>query len=540
MPFQRATPPSQREQTPLTSPEQTGSISTIPRSSSGQILSPDQLLSDPVLYHQLLVRSAPHLFAEWASDGKWKAYPYLAYLGRQIAMEMAKATAAGTGARIIINLPPRHGKSWLISKWVPIWFLENNPDKNVIMTSYGSELAEKFGREVRDEFQNNPHLTVKLREDVKSVSTWLTTQGGGMKSAGIGTGITGFGYHLGIIDDPVKDWQMSISPLEQAAFRDWFDSTFFTRKEPGAHIILLMHRWNAKDPAGYLINEHTDPWHVIRIPAMAEENDPVGRQPGEALCEERVTLRDLLSAKSANDVVFNSMYQQNPPNEDGDRVYDHYTEAENTDKTIVPFTHDATGAPAPLRLTLDFNVNPGMHAEIWQYDSRLDMSYWYQEIHGWRMKTEAVMDEFEKWVKGQGGWKWEALYIHGDRSGKTETTQTATTDYQLIQNKIDLMNKNNGWNIVVKMRVPNQNPPVKNRVDTVNEALRDADGVHVKVHPLNCPRLKEDLGKQIKDEDGMPDKSDKLMGHAGDAMGYGLVWVRPVRRMKFTPQRVQT
>ena len=131
----------------------------------------------------------PHTFAAWASGGQWQPAKHLAYVSERIA----KAIARGR-ARVIVNFPPRHGKSFLISKWLPIWFLDNFPTKKVIMTMYGDDGAMEWGLVVRDEFETNPRLFTKLREDVRAKKFWRTNAGGSMLSAGIGGPIMGKGF----------------------------------------------------------------------------------------------------------------------------------------------------------------------------------------------------------------------------------------------------------------------------------------------------------------------------------------------------------
>ncbi len=121
--------------------------------------------------------------------------------------------------------------------------------------------------------------------------------------------------------------------------------------------------------------------------------------------------------------------------------------------------------------------------------------------------------------------------IYGDRSGRNESTVTSQTDYHLIMKMLQSVK------VPFKMCVPLKNPPINDRVITVNEALCDGEGrVHLKVNP-RCKRLVEDLAKQPRDEDGQPDKSNQLLGHQGDAIGYFLFWVRPAYRKVYPPQR---
>lgn len=480
--------------------------------------------NNPEQMHEILMRACPHTFAPHVSRGQWIPARHLVYISRRIVQAMSRGP--DRPMRMIVNMPPRHGKSHLISKWLPIWYLDNFPKKKIIMCSYGGDGAMEWGRAVRDEFATNTMLFTKLRADIQSSTFWTTQEGGSMLSAGIGGPIMGKGFHLGIIDDPIKNREEADSPIVLQAHIDWFNNTFYTRREPGAHIILLMHRWSVGDLAGYLMKKHKDPWEVIKLPAVAKMGDPLGRKPGEALWPERIGLQEFSGVDST---TFDSLYQQDPPSELSTRVYHNYTDEKNLDLTgeMKLDRYDL-----PLMMTFDFNVNPGMHVLLGQYiRGSSDLINWRHELHGHRMKTRDALLAFEKLMGEYGGFKWPLLEVYGDRSGRSDSSSTVQTDYQQIEEFLKRMG------IKYHLNVPFQNPPIKFRVDTVNDALCDLEGIsHMKVHK-DCVRLIDDLQNQPTDVDGLPDKSNQLLGHAGDAAGYSAVWVRPLRRIKYKPQK---
>jgi predicted phage terminase large subunit-like protein len=261
-----------------------------------------------------MLRWFPHSYAKVASRQQWKSYAHLKYLSRQITPGIING-----GGRYIVTMPPRHGKSEFISKWVPAWYLDTFPKKNIILTSYGDELASGFGRWVRNHFETNEHTIAKLNPDSAAANRFETTFGGTMITAGVGGSITGRGGHLLICDDPIKNWEEASSTLYRQRIRDWFDTTFYTRQEPGATIILLMTRWHHDDLAGYLINEHNDDWKQISLPGLAEENDPLGRVEGQALCVERYDVEALTKIKEGiPDQHWLSLYQQRPTKQGGE------------------------------------------------------------------------------------------------------------------------------------------------------------------------------------------------------------------------------
>ena len=290
-------------------------------------------------------KKTPHNYAKMIHQGKWTEYPYLRLIGNKIA----KAVREG-GGRIIVEMPPRHGKSEFISHATPLWFLDrdNYPEKRIILATYAAQFAELWGGKVRETAKANNYVKVSMNPSSQSKKEWQTMQGGGMVAAGVNGPITGRGFDLGIIDDPIKNWEQAKSLLEREKAVEWFNSTFYTRQEPGATIILLMTRWHQADLAGYLQEVHEDDWDVVRFPAMAEcvEGDPgiteeeieevkitkngkerptgrtiktgvlvdiLGRKAGDALCPERYDVPQLLKLqRGVGPQVWAGLYQQRP------------------------------------------------------------------------------------------------------------------------------------------------------------------------------------------------------------------------------------
>lgn len=257
---------------------------------------------------QAAIKATPHGFAKVHSGGIWNDWAYL----RLISREIAKAIAKG-GGRIIVNMPPQHGKSLFISKWVPLWYLSNYPSKRIILATYEASFAASWGRAVRDEAEETPEMGIKVRRDVKASNFWQTIDGGGMMTAGVGGPVTGKSGDLLIIDDPVKNWDEARSVTYQQRNIDWFNSTLYTRKQPGTTIIVLMTRWHENDLAGYLLNNHSDDWKLIRLPAISEAGDVLREKEGIALCPQRFDEEELEKTKRAvGSQVWAGLYQQRP------------------------------------------------------------------------------------------------------------------------------------------------------------------------------------------------------------------------------------
>lgn len=255
----------------------------------------------------------PHTFAHMMSKRKWVMYRHLIYISKIIAESIYE----GNG-RLIVSLPPRHGKSFFISYWLCCWFLNLWAYKRIILATYEADFAQTWGRRVRNEITSNSEIKVSICSDSSAADRWDTTEGGGMMTSGIGGAITGKGADLLLIDDPVKNWQQATSRTYQEHCINWFNSTLYTRCEPNATIILLMTRWNERDLAGYLINEHEDEWKEIRLPAIAEENDQLGREIGEPLCPERYPKETLEKMERAvGKMIWAGLFQQRPRPQEG-------------------------------------------------------------------------------------------------------------------------------------------------------------------------------------------------------------------------------
>lgn len=256
----------------------------------------------------------PHTFAAEMSDGLWVPYQYLVMISHIVTTVIARG-----GGRIMISLPPRHGKSWFTSQWLPAWFLSLWPHKRVLLSTYEANFAATWGRRVRNIIKEKGHrVGISLAEDSAASNNWETTMGGGMVTAGVGGPITGKGADLGLIDDPHKNWQEAQSATIRTTIKEWFDSTFYTRLEPGGTIIILHTRWHEDDLIGYLMREKTsDGWFHIRITALAEdwngEHDVLGRKPGEALCPQRYNEEALNRIRlNMSPMMWNALFQQRP------------------------------------------------------------------------------------------------------------------------------------------------------------------------------------------------------------------------------------
>lgn len=253
----------------------------------------------------------PAAFAERLSGGRWAPARHHLYLSNWLA-----DAEAGTRPRIVIEEPPRHGKSQQTSHWFPVWLLNRHPDWQIILCSYEADFAAQWGRRVRDTIeQHADELSVHISQKSHAADRWETTAGGGMQTAGVGGPITGKGCKLLIVDDPVKNAEQAYSPTYRQKAWEWFVSTAMTRLEPGGIAILIQTRWHSDDLAGRILEqsrEGIEHWDELRLPALAGVGDPLGRVEGEPLWPERYDLAALEQIKARDESTFWALYQQTP------------------------------------------------------------------------------------------------------------------------------------------------------------------------------------------------------------------------------------
>lgn len=263
--------------------------------------------------------ASPALWARKISGGKFKIPRHVAYLDDVII----KAITGQGPKRIVCSLPPRHGKSYYISEHLPTWYAGMFPDNNVVLTSYEADFAASWGAKARDLLANSDDnfLGVKIDPLKKSANHWkIAGHRGGVSTAGAGGALTGKGAHLLIIDDPIKNSEEAQSETQRNKLWDWFRSTAYTRIEPGGVCIIVQTRWNESDLAGKVIAElsSVEPWEVISFPAISEDNDVLGRKPGEALWPERRPIEELLKIKATvGPYWWSALYQQRPTPAEG-------------------------------------------------------------------------------------------------------------------------------------------------------------------------------------------------------------------------------
>lgn len=256
--------------------------------------------------------------------------------------------------RLMIFMPPRHGKSTLASQEFPGWTLGHHPDWEIISASYAISLPVGFSRIIKDRLDSDEYQAIfpgtQLRDDARGVEEWLTTKRGRYRAVGVEGGITGTGAHVLIIDDPIKDYQEAQSETIRESAYNWYTSTARTRLAPGGGVLIIQTRWHDADLSGRLLTDRQnlleagippdelDDWEVISYPAIAEydewlfpdrtiqvgpeevpENAMLLRPKGEALHPARYSAQELRRiCNSMPSVQWNALFQQNPVPETGE------------------------------------------------------------------------------------------------------------------------------------------------------------------------------------------------------------------------------
>ena len=261
--------------------------------------------------------------------------------------EALERVERGELKRLMIAMPPRHGKSELASRRFPAWFLGRNPARSIIAASYNSDLASDFGREVRDIVGSQEYANlyrVGLKPDSKAANRWHTTQGGLYVAAGVGTAVTGRGAHVLLIDDPFKDREEADSERMRERVWRWYTSTAYTRLEGSVDpdiddiydddgiwrafygqiatgdiesfegaIVLINTRWHEDDLSGRLLEAQEkggDQWEILELPAINKHDEALW--PGKYPLERLKRIRTAIGPRD-----WSALYQQAPAPDEG-------------------------------------------------------------------------------------------------------------------------------------------------------------------------------------------------------------------------------
>ena len=196
-------------------------------------------------------------------------------------LESLDLITEGEVKRLLVLMPPGSAKSTYTSVIFPIWWFMQHPRSSVIAASHTATLVEHFSRRIQaliDEHHNK--IGFDLLPGDRSASHWRTSTGGEYYAVGVRGAITGRRADLVIIDDPVKSMGEADSAKHRQYVWDWYTAELTTRLKPDARIVIIMTRWHQQDLGGQLIARGSEDWRILRLPAIAEDCDPIGRPPG--------------------------------------------------------------------------------------------------------------------------------------------------------------------------------------------------------------------------------------------------------------------
>jgi predicted phage terminase large subunit-like protein len=241
----------------------------------------------------------------------------------RLLIDKLEAVTRGDLDRLAVFMPPGAAKSTYVSILFAPWYFGVYPDHCIIAASHTAELAEKWGRRVRNLVSEHALvLGAGLSPDSQAAGRWETDRGGEYFAAGVGGAIAGRRADLVVIDDPVRSREDADSELIRDKTWDWYKSDLYTRLKPGGRIVLIQTRWHEDDLAGRLLADAAtggDQWEVISLPAIAESNDALGRRTGEALWPEWENDDELARKRRAvGPREWSALYQQRPAPEEGD------------------------------------------------------------------------------------------------------------------------------------------------------------------------------------------------------------------------------
>lgn len=347
----------------------------------------------------------------------------------------------GESPRLMIAMPPRHGKSQLASVHFVSWLLGKHPEWGVIGASYAQSLPIEFSGMIRDALNDPDYQAMFPQTRLKKelIEAWKTTKGGGYIAAGVGVGINGKGMHIGIGDDLLKDEEQAANEEQRAKAYRWYQSTFRTRLAPGGGILLIGTRWHDDDVQGRALTEEEllrkngvpeaelEQWEVVSYPAVANDDEyllsdgaiftgtlPEGeekarllRKKGEALHPERYPLAELMKIKHVQGpALWAALYQQNPTPDDGDFFQKRDFRYRVLNKDYLPFCRRF--------LTFDFAISTRTSKRdwtvggAWALDHNDDL-YLLDVVRG-RWGTMAIIEQIVGLVL-----KWDPEVFAGER-----------------------------------------------------------------------------------------------------------------------------
>lgn len=473
----------------------------------------------------------------------------------RLLAEKLEKVHTGEIKRLMVFMPPQHGKSELTSRIFPAWALGKDPKRKMVLASYSGVLASSFNRACQRYMDTTEYREVFPRTRLSGASTGVSKQayqrnsqlfeipgyGGFLRSVGVGGSLTGTPADIAIIDDPVKDSLEADSPTYQYRNWEWFNNVLNTRLHNDSSIILIQTRWNENDLSGMILKSvekyQSEPWEVLMLEAIKEtphDYDP--RALGEALWEEKHSKKSLMDIRDRSIKTFQNLYQQNPqPTQSGFEFYPQFDQALHMPKDENGNTFIVYDPELPIHFTYDMNTAPYITLEVFQVhrnDNVIEM--WFIDefclAHPFNTSRAVTRVATQKYVKlGHN----KGLYIYGDFTKKSKSTALD----KIYQNEYDIIFEEarplltSGFDRVV----PNPNCILRRNL------VRNMLGFKVPAHIYlsdRCQKLKLDMqfmkegadGHKLKQKEKNPITHEEYekYGHPTDALEYAAARIFPM------------
>lgn len=247
--------------------------------------------------------------------------------------EVLNKFADGEIKKLMVFVPPQHGKSEGSTRRLPSYMIGKNPNKKIAIASYSASKARKFNREIQRIIDDEPYKAIfpdiKLSNGSDGYSRTMDEMEivgfeGSIKTVGVGGALTGEPVDVMILDDIYKDAKTAWSETVRDSIQDWYNTVADSRLHNDSQVLIVFTRWHEKDLAGYLLSLEDD-WEVVRFPAI-KEGEPTSYDPrleGEALWSERHSVAKLQGIRDRDPHVFGSLYQGDPKSRAG-LLYNNY------------------------------------------------------------------------------------------------------------------------------------------------------------------------------------------------------------------------
>lgn len=334
--------------------------------------------------------------------------------------------------RLMVFMPPQHGKSELVSRNLPAYLLGIDPKSKVVLASYSSHLASSFNRDCQRIMDSREYADIfpdtKLNKSnvVSIAGSWLRNseifetvgQGGFLKAVGVGGSLTGTPADFAIIDDPIKDSVEAMSMTTQFRNWNWYTDVLYSRIHNETKILITQTRWDVNDLSGKLLKQMEmggEQWTVLSLPAI-KVGMPTAedlRTPGEALWPERHSLEKLMMVRKQSIRTYEALYQQNPqPVQAGGEFWKQFNITKHVKEVSIENT--------TISVSLDNNVNPYVTVSIWQLVGTEIRQV--HEIAAVDPNNNAVKAAglFTAWLKTMN-YK-DVVFVYGDPSASSKST----------------------------------------------------------------------------------------------------------------------